>query len=44
MSIPTTDTVCGQTPLSWAAEYGHEGVVKILLEREDVNPDLADTF
>ena len=30
------------TPLIWAAARGHEGVVRILLERGDVNPDLED--
>ena len=30
------------TPLLWAAMRGHEGVVKMLLEREDVDPDLAN--
>jgi len=29
----------GGGPLAWAARNGHEGVVKILLEREEVNPD-----
>ena len=29
----------GCTPLAWAAHNGHEGVVKILLRREAVNPD-----
>jgi len=29
----------GNTPLVWAAWSGHEGVVKILLGRDDVNPD-----
>ena len=29
----------GNTPLVWAAKNGHEGVVKILLERDDVNPE-----
>ena len=29
----------GNTPLVWAAWSGHEGVVKILLRRDDVNPD-----
>jgi len=26
-----------------AAENGHEGIVKMLLERKDVNPDHPDT-
>ena len=30
------------TPLLWAVIRGHEGVVKLLLERGDVDPDLAD--
>ena len=30
------------TPLIWAALQGHEGAVKELLERRDINPDLAD--
>ena len=29
----------GQTPLSWAANNGYEGMVKLLLWRKDVNPD-----
>ena len=29
----------GSTPLVWAAKNGHEGVVKVLLGRGDVNPD-----
>ena len=33
----------GQTPLSRAAEGGHEGIVKLLLERK-ANPDLADNY
>jgi len=37
------NTECGQTPLLWATKEGHEGVVRILLEREDVNPNQADT-
>ena len=32
----------GLTPLSWAARGGHEAVVKILLERDDANPNTAD--
>jgi len=30
------------TPLMWAALRGHEEVVKMLLERGDVNPNVAD--
>ena len=33
----------GSTALRWAAERGHDGVVKMLLEREDVDPDQADS-
>ena len=33
----------GMTALTWAAGRGHEEVVKVLLEREDVEPDQADT-
>ena len=32
----------GNTPLLWAAENGHEGVVKMLLERDEVNPNKPD--
>ena len=34
----------GRTPLSWAAEHGHEGVVKMLLERGSANLNMADTL
>ena len=30
------------TPLMWAARNGHDGVVKILLGRGDINPDKPD--
>jgi len=33
------DTEYDRTPLSWAAEYENEGVVRILLERNDVAHD-----
>ena len=36
------NTRYGRTPLSWAAGYGHEEVVRMLLERNDVNPNTAD--
>ena len=32
----------GNTSLTWAACRGHEGVVKILLRRDDVNPEKSD--
>jgi len=34
----------GDTPLAWAALKGHEGVVKILLRRAEINPDKADKY
>ena len=34
----------GGTPLGWAAHNGHEEVVKILLRREEVNPDTLDSY
>ena len=33
----------GMVALTWAAERGHEELVKILLQREDVYPNQADT-
>jgi len=36
-------TIFGRTPLLWAAECGHEEVVRMLLTRQDINPDLAGT-
>ena len=32
----------GQTPLSWAAEKGHETVVKLLLTEDCVDQDSKD--
>ena len=31
--LETKDKDYGRTPLSWAAEKGHEAVVKLLLEK-----------
>jgi len=42
--IILVDTLYGRRPLSWAAMNGHEGVVKVLLEWEGINPDLGDTI
>jgi hypothetical protein len=33
----------GRTPLSWAAQWGHEAVVKLLVERDDVEADSKDS-
>jgi len=33
----------GRSALSWATQNGHEGIVKLLLGRADVNPDIVDT-
>ena len=41
---PNSSSKSGQTPLSWAAGNGHEGTVKLLLGRKDVNPDIPDTW
>ena len=34
----------GRTPLAWAAESGHEGMVKLLLNRKEVNPQSRDNY
>jgi len=40
----TVDTVYGETPLSLAAKNGNEGIVKILLERSDVDPGTVNEY
>jgi len=32
----------GNTAIAWAARRGHEGVVKVLLEQSEINPNTAD--
>ena len=34
----------GRTPLAWAARKGHEGVVRVLLERKNVDPNRPDIY
>jgi len=34
----------GVTPLAWAVGGGHEGVVKLLLGQEDIDPNCADKY
>jgi len=40
--VNATDCL-GRTALTWAAREGHQEVVKMFLERDDVNPDQPDT-
>jgi len=41
---PDVEDTDGRTPLSWAAQNGHEAVVKLLLDKDGVNPDSKDTI
>jgi len=36
------NTGSGQTPISYAANNGHEGIVRMLLERNDICTDIRD--
>jgi len=39
---PSTADKDSRIPLPWAAGNGQGGIVKIILEREDVTPDAPD--
>jgi len=41
---PDSSSESDRTPLSWAAENGRDGIVKLLLGRRDVNPDTPDSM
>jgi ankyrin repeat protein len=43
VDVDCKDPEYGKTPLSWAAEEGHEAVVKLLLETEKVDVDSQDS-
>jgi len=38
------DTRFGWTPLSWAAENGHKGVVKMIMQWNDVRTAIPDNM
>jgi len=38
---PDSSSKSGQTPLFWAAENGHEGIVKLLSGRNEANPNCS---
>ena len=42
--LDTKDQYYGQTPLSWAAERGHESIVKLLLATGEVDADSMDRY
>jgi ankyrin repeat protein len=38
------DSIRNRTPLSWAAQQGHKAVVRLLVEREDVEVNTKDNW
>ncbi|KAF9772370.1 hypothetical protein IL306_009926 [Fusarium sp. DS 682] len=44
VDVDATDTEYGRTPLLWAAEKGHEAVVKLLLDTGKVDVDTRDKY
>ena len=42
--LNSKDNPYNRTPLSWAAEEGHETVVKLLLAKDGVDPDAKDKW
>jgi ankyrin repeat protein len=44
VDVDSKDNNYGRTPLSWAAENGHEAVVKLLLETGKVDVDSKDNY
>ena len=41
---PDSSSKYGRTLLSWATRNVHEGIVKLLLGREDFNPGIPNTI
>ncbi|KAH8688669.1 hypothetical protein GQ44DRAFT_802460, partial [Phaeosphaeriaceae sp. PMI808] len=44
VDVDAKDNKYGRTPLSWAAEKGHEAIVKLLLDTGKVDVDAKDSF
>jgi hypothetical protein len=44
VDLNSKDNPYNRTPLSWAAEKGHEAVVRLLLAKDGVDPDSKDYY